>query len=1070
MKLHIISYLLLLLLFQSAAAQENILARRPALSPDGKQVAFSYQGDIWVMNLSNQQTKRLTIHAAYESYPKWSPDGKQIAFSSNRNGNYDIFRVAVDGGAVTQLTFHSSNDIITDWTADNQLLFMTVRMYKQIEREWEIYTMPARGGTPHRLLDALGLNPVESPDGKKIAFVRGTCRISREQYKGAANRNIWVYDKDAKTYTQVSQEQSNDFDPQWASNNSLYYVALSPKSKKYNIKQVTLDDNYAEQDVKWLSNHKDDGIFYLTANTKGQFAYERQATVFTQTDKKAQGLKLNLPEDYRFDPIQQKTINNSIEDYMVSPNGKQVLLETRGEIFVKLNDKEKKSTNNVSKHAYRDRQATWLNDTTVIFCSDRDGQYDLYLVRSTDTLLPDLSRSLQTEVIRLTNTPANESFPRVSPDGKQILYTEGNGKLIAAMIDSKGKLSKPITLLDGWATPYSYSWSKDSRWITYSLSDLNFNSDVYIQEVEANAKPINISMHPSMDYNPRWSPDGSKLGFMSSRIDDTDIWFVWLKKEDWEKTKADYDDGDYYTKPEPKKKKKDKKTPKDSIKVDSLHIDVEDIQLRLRRVTSVLGSEGNLTFSEDGKTLYFSAKSPANKKQDLFKINWDGSELKTIAANANPAYAQLSADGKQIYFLSAGQFKSISLSNNKITAQSSLVRMRIDHRQEREQMFEEAWRSLDEDFYDPNFHGQDWTKLKAKYQPWALNASTQQDFEYIFNIMLGQVNASHMGLRAKVPESQYLQRNKTGMLGIEIKSVEKNGVLITRVLEGSPASKKQSLLKVNDLILAINGEKLDKYTNFWNLMNNTAGQRVLLRIQREDKEMDVIIRPTGSLSTLLYEEWIRNKKALTEKYSNGRLGYIHIRSMGTASLHRFEQELMLSGHGKEGIVIDVRYNGGGWTTDYLMAILDVRQHAYTVPRGAAKNLEKEHKNFEQYYPYSERLPNSYWLKPSVALCNQNSYSNAEIFSHAYKNLEIGQLVGTPTFGAVISTGATRLIDGSYVRKPFRGWFVKKTGDNMDFVPAVPQHLLENTPDCRAQGKDEQLKKAVDVLIEQLDKK
>ena len=208
-------------------------------------------------------------------------------------------------------------------------------------------------------------------------------------------------------------------------------------------------------------------------------------------------------------------------------------------------------------------------------------------------------------------------------------------------------------------------------------------------------------------------------------------------------------------------------------------------------------------------------------------------------------------------------------------------------------------------------------------------------------------------------------------------------------------------------------------------------------------QREVVIRPTSSLRTSLYQNWVQKQKALVDTYSKGRLGYIHIQGMNWSSFERFERELTASGLGKEGIVIDVRFNGGGWTTDMLMTVLNVRQHAYTVPRGAAKDLDKEHLKFKNHYPYGERLPLSALTKPSIALCNENSYSNAEIFSHAYKHLGHGTLVGQPTFGAVISTGSHRLMDGSRVRMPFRGWYVKATEEKMDY-PAYMRRSNCNT--------------------------
>ena len=256
--------------------------------------------------------------------------------------------------------------------------------------------------------------------------------------------------------------------------------------------------------------------------------------------------------------------------------------------------------------------------------------------------------------------------------------------------------------------------------------------------------------------------------------------------------------------------------------------------------------------------------------------------------------------------------------------------------------------------------------------------------------------------------------------------------------------------------------------NFYSKFVNTADDRVLLEVKGKDgKTREVIIRPVNNIRDLLYNEWVQDRKKLTEEYSNGRIGYIHIKAMGWDSFEEFERELAATGYGKDAIVVDVRYNGGGWTTDYLMMVLNYKQHAYTIPRGAADNLANEHSKFSNYYPLGERLPYSAWIKPSIALCNENSYSNAEIFSHAYQTLGIGKLVGQPTFGAVISTGGRSMVDGTFVRLPGRGWYVKKTNNDMEDEPATPDYVVKNAPDYRAEGTDAQLKKAVEELMKQL---
>ncbi|MGB3468947.1 MAG: S41 family peptidase, partial [Cyclobacteriaceae bacterium] len=756
---------------------------------------------------------------------------------------------------------------------------------------------------------------------------------------------------------------------------------------------------------------------------------------------------------------ENKSYSNNINEYDVSPNGKMIASVIRGDIFVTLADKEKKRAINLTKHPYRDQGVTWLNDSTIIFVSDREGQKDLYLARSTDDKVTDIYKSLKNEVVRITKTKANESRPQVSPDGKKISFYRGRGQLVVADIDETGKLSNEKLLLDGWSTPRSVAWSPDSKWLAYSVQDLTFNSEVFIHAADNSQEAVNVSMHPKGDYNPVWSKDGSKLAFLSNRSGgDSDVWFIWLRQSDYEKTKADREDG-YYAEDDENDKKKDD---------EPLQIDFENIEDRQVRVTSMPGEERSLVISADGETFYFTSSSATGSSgSDFYSIEADGSKIKRLASNQSGFGGLLtSADGKKLYGLKRGVVNEIGFKDGKMKPIPHTAKMKIYRKQENQQIFEEAWSALSEGFYDPEFHGQDWNALKKKYKSWTMTATTKQDFQYMFNLMLGQLNASHMGLYGGAnPED--VQRDIVGLLGVELEPA-KRGVRITRVVPDTPADKVKSKLNVGDNIRTINGEDIADDMSLYAYLNGTVGEQVLLEVTNSaGKTREVVIRPTRSIRTQLYEEWIDEKRKLTEKYSNGKLGYIHIRGMNLPSFERFERELMASGYGKDGIVIDVRFNGGGWTTDYLMAVLSVKQHAYTIPRGAAASLD-DNKQFGDYYPYSERLPLTSWTGPSVAICNESSYSNAEIFSHAYKNLDIGTLVGMPTFGAVISTGGMRLIDGSVVRMPFRAWYAKQTGENMENGPAVPDEIVNNQPGERGKNTDSQLKKAVEVLMKDID--
>ncbi len=1056
----IYTLLLLLIVIFAAQAQAQTFARYPDLNQDGSQLAFSFQGDVWTMNLATTQTKRLTIHQANDYLPKWSPEGKQIAFSSNRWGNDDVFVINAEGSRPSRITYRSSGDVLSDWTKDDQLLFETRRDFRQVEWASETASVPAKGGTPSRLLDAFGSSPVQSPNGRFIAYVKGSCRLAREAYKGSANRDIMVYDTKSGAFNQITTFEGQDFNPVWGNNETLYFI--SARGGKYNVyKQPLTTDGKPNGVPEGLTNFKDYGVMFLAISGDGaQLVMEQYNSIYTMPafGGTPQKVALNIGSDYRFDPVEHKTFSSKLSDYAVSPNGKNIVLVVRGEVFITQNDKEKSRTVQITNSPSHEKDVAWLNDTTLLYVSDKGGNYDIFMVKSADANQTDLFLTLKRTATQLTTTPEDESNLVVSPDGKSIAYRTGRGGLKIGTISSKYKFTVSTSLLSGWATPSGISWSPDSKWLAYSLSDLNFNNEIYIHKADNSRKPVNISMHPKSDVSPKWSKDGSKLAFLSNRNNgDRDVWFIWLKKEDWNKTKQDWE--------EDLEVAEDEKDKKDE-KVEPIQIDFTNIYNRITQVTSLPGDEGGLAIANDGEHLFFTADNGTGEN-DLQKIKWNGKKQESLTkGGVNPFGVSLGSKGKKIYFVKKGGKLAVTdVTKSKVEGRPFVAKMDINHPAEREQIFEEAWRSLEAGFYDPGFHGQDWKVLKKQYKTWAVSAPTQRDFHYVFNLMLGQLNASHMGLRGS--DGVDTQKERTGLLGIDIEPLKK-GIKVTRVIPDGSADRKASKLNVGDVILTVNGTVVSSTQNFYAPFLSTANEKTILEVKSASgATREVVIRPNSSISTLLYKEWVGERRKLTHTYSGGKLGYLHIRGMNWTSFEEFERELMAAGNGKEGIIIDVRYNGGGWTTDYLMAVLNVKQHAYTVPRGAAKDLAAENTKFKSYYPFSERLPLASWLKPSVALCNESSYSNAEIFSHAYKQLNLGTLVGTPTFGAVISTGGQGLIDGSYVRMPFRAWYVYKTEKSMENIPAVPDVVLFNAPNSKSKGKDEQLKKAVDVLLSQL---
>ncbi|PSR02063.1 MAG: peptidase S41 [Bacteroidetes bacterium SW_8_64_56] len=1070
------AFLLSALFVAPTAAQDtDPFMRHPAVHPDGDRIAFSYQGDLWTVSTDGGTPERLTIHEAYEGQPRWGPEGDRIAFTSDRYGNDDLYVMDTAGSTPERLTYHSTGDALGGWTPNGRLLFTTDRTYAQAEWTDEIHTVDADGGTPDRLLDAVGSAPRMSPDGRLVAFERGYNGTEKKGYEGPADRNLWVYDTERDTYTQLTTYAGNDHNPVWTGPRTLHYI--SEQSGTYNVHRLSVTDQGAADGApEAVTSFDEDGVRALSASTDGSVvAFERQTDVYViENGGEPRPLDVSAPADYRFDPTEQMEMSDGLRDYAVSPSGEQVALVLRGELFLMQNEADEPRTTRLTEHAYRDRSVAWMNDSTLVFSSDRNGnQYDLYRLESADPEHPgDLYTALKHRVERLTDTPEDERVLEMAPDYDHValrrgaMTSYGEGQLITAAV-SDGTFEDETVLVEGWNAPTDVAWSPDSEWLAYSQNDLNFNDDIFIHAADGETGPVNVSQHPKSDTDPVWSPDGSKLAFTSDRSgNDDDIWFAWLQEEDWEKTERDWEaieDEEEDAEDEEEDAEDDEKTP-------TVKIDLDNIHDRLERVTALPGGEDDPVIADDGDVFYFVGGQDAgpadyDSEVDLYHIQWDGSEQTRVTEkDVSPSNVRLTPDHSQITFThSGGQLARVPTGSNELEQLSFSASMTVDHETERTQIFAEVGRALGQGFYDPNFHGEDWQALLDEYRPRAMDASTTQDFQDVVNLMLGELNASHMGYYGG--DRAETQNERTGLLGVELDPVE-DGVEVQRVVPRSPADREASTLREGDVITAVNGRSVADAPNFYQLLEGTVNEKILLDVtDPEGEERTVRIRPTGSLSDELYREWVEERRALVEEYSDGRLGYVHVEGMNWESFEHFERELYASGHGKEGLIIDVRYNGGGWTTDYLMTVLNVRRHAYTVPRGATDDLQQNHEEYQDHYPFGERLPYAAWTKPAATLANENSYSNAEIFSHAFKNLDHGPLVGQPTFGAVISTGGAGLVDGSYVRMPFRAWYVHQTDENMEHGPARPDIQVENPPGIKADGEDPQLRRAVEALLE-----
>ena len=674
--------------------------------------------------------------------------------------------------------------------------------------------------------------------------------------------------------------------------------------------------------------------------------------------------------------------------------------------------------------------------------------------------------SLRFETAPIVEGDFDAINPRPSPDGKHMLFTRDRGDLVLHHLDT----GEHTVLLESWNQP-DVQWLPDSRHIVFSVDDLNFNTDIWLMDVQHPEEAVNLTRHPDIDHSPRISDDGKAMVFLSDRGRighnyEFDVYAMaldpaLLDMTAWER-KA-------YLEAAGKKAAARKLLPVQASATKTKAIDpiefsdLDNAWRRVDQVTNFSGSEGDLYLTPDAKRVIYSATIDGTK--GLWSSDVQGKDRKAITSGSVSAVQGLPT-GKTIAMVASGQAKTASPTGTSAKTRAIDADAHIDVEAEQRQKFAETARLFGRDFYHPTMKGLDWDALTAHYSNLAARTRTTQAFNRVVNEFFGEVNGSHTGIYGGATPGGR-GRTSIGYLGIEALPGE-GGWVVERVVDGGPARKTDGLLE-GDVITAVNGVALSSspetlpFVDLHAAMLGTSGKETLLDIRSADGEQRMaLLTPmsSGAWRSLAYEDEIRQTRAAVDALSDGRLGYLHIRGMNMPSVHDFERDLYAAAHGKDGLLIDVRDNGGGSTTDILLTSLTAPVHAYTMPRGSDVSKVRP-----DSYPRDRRLLYA-WQRPIAVLCNENSFSNAEIFSHAIKNIGRGPLIGEETFGGVISTGAFRLIDGTTVRRPFRGWYLPD-GTDMESAGAVPDVIVDRTPMQEAAGEDAQLQAAVHRLLRDL---
>ncbi len=1102
------------------AGEAVTFARHLALGPDGATLAFSWAGDIWTVPSDGGAARRLTADPAIDSHPVFSPDGRFIAFSSERFGSANVFVMRADGGDVRRLTFADRPAYPSSFSPDGERVYFHTWRDGQFHWEPAVYHVPVEGGQAFRGLPCFGRDARFMSDGP-VVFVRGGTprHWYRRNYRGTGQPDLWIYYPRQDVYTQLTSFEGWDHAPQVA-NRRAYYI--SDRDGSRNVYSVGLPERMGGDapQPKAVTQMTGDDVRDLAVSANGTrlaFTHWDRLYVMDLPNGEPRSITVTAPADSALAPLNQEVLTSGADEAVVSPNGEEVALVVRGEIFV-IPVQEGRLTRRVTHSPYRDRQVTWSPDgKALFFVSDRTGVEQIY--RATSRRGEALGESLRFTVEQVTDHADPSFSPQVSPDGKHLAFWRLRGDLVIRELASGDER----VLLPGWNAP-DFEWSPDSMWMAYSVENAEYNSDVWVLRVDGSEPPVNISQHPDHDADPQWSADGMMLAFWSQREGfDSDVYGVFLAPaldemsevdlrqyfEDAEKAvgkrkplkeaaasgvimlaggahspAAAKDDDDAEAEGEAdagdgaedgdgdgddgEEDGEEKKSSDDEVKDDdepAYAWDLASAYRRIQPITTLSGDQREFALAPSGSRVAFRSSHEGDAK--LYVVKSTGKDRKEVRGD-DASGLHFTLNGKRLVYRAGGRVHSTKAEGGDHKTHAFRAAMLIDYLAEAKQKFEDGARALGREFYHPTMKGLDWEALTEKYRDLALTTNTGREFNDIFLMLLGELNASHLGIRGGERERTDEQQS-IGFLGCTFDSAFAGpGLKVASILPRGPAAREESKLYVGDVILAVNGTDVGPGRSIDQTLLGAAGELTILEVERgpqapattqpsDGEPEEVVIRPAAydEIRDLAYDAWVDANRDYVERQTDGRVGYLHIRRMREDAFYEFERDLYAAAHGKDGLIVDVRRNGGGWTADWVMTVLMVQRHAYTVDRAG-----------ERGYPQG-RLPFYAWTKPATMMCDQYSFSNAEIVSHAFKTLDRGPLVGMPTYGGVISTGAYMLIDGTLVRMPGRGWYVLPNGEDMEVQGAIPDIIVPITPADEASDARPQLDAAIEATLEQL---
>jgi len=1080
MKQIIATFVFSIFILSSFANDNPLWLRYPAISPDGQTIVFSFQGDLFTVSASGGEAKHLTVHKAYDFRPVWSPNGTSIAFASNRYGNFDIFIIPSNGGEAKRLTNYSGGEYPNCFDAEgNEVVFSATIQDTKDNVQFpsgvlsELYKVSVEGGSIEQILSTPAELAKYDKTMSRIFYHdrKGYENAWRKHHTSAIARDIWVYDVASGKHTQLTTFNGEDRNPILNENdNHVYY--LSEQYGVFNICKFPVEN---PNNITQVTNFENHPVRFLSLASDGKMCFGYDGKIYTSSqDGEFRKVPIAIAVDEKENQTEFLTLTSGATEMELSPNGKEIVFIVRGEIFVTSVDFE--TTKRITNTPEQERSVSFSPDgESILYASERNGSWNIYQTKLTQDQeeLFSLSTVLLEEPILEVS---EETFqPRYSPDGKEVAYLEERETLKVINLESK----ETRVILDGKYN-YSYSdgdqwyhWSPDGKCLIASYSPHSaFLNDVALIDASGSKEPINLTKSGYYDSYPRWMMKGNVIMWFSDREGmrshgswgaQDDVYAYFLNQKSWDKfnlSKEEYaiiKEKEKKEKAKEKKKKENKGIFDEDEKVepaDEIEIELDKLEDRKVKLTINSSSLADAILTPDGENLYYLSKFEDG--YDLWVHKLKEKETKMVMNLKGRAGAlQLDKKGKNLFLFSDKKIVKIIIGDK---AEKKTVtykaEMNLNKTIEREYMFEHVWRQVQKKFYNPDLHGIDWDFYKSEYIKFLPYISNNYDFAEMLSEMLGELNASHTGsgYRFKAKGG-----DQTARLGIFFNwNFEGSGVKITELIDKSSLLKAGSKIMAGTIIEKIDNIEMENIQDYFELLNHKSGKNTLLSLYDPQKgdRWNETVKPisSGKESQLLYQRWVKKMRKLTDSLSNGTIGYVHVRGMNSSSFREFYSEVLGRNWDKKALIVDTRFNGGGWLHDDLATMLNGKKYVDFYPRG-------EHFGHE---------PMNKWIKPSIVLISESNYSDAHGFPFAYKALDIGDCVGMPVPGTMTAVWWETLQDNSlYFGIPQIGT-KDNDGDYLENKQLEPDYKVKQDYDIVVDGRDQQLEKAVEVLLEEQD--